>query len=190
MLEDGHLTHTEALICWQLLETNEYMLYSLLAGHTAIPDVYGVCGSMYAVQYASSEPFLNSFSLKSDGRSWQFKVKLALALLEMVRAIEDTPYGTLYLCDVQPSNFGVVHDEHSGQLVAKAIDVDISWFTSGMVSAARFEENNTCQRDEDCDFVSCHVPCNLDRHTCSGHITSSNLQVLLWGRGGGGGWEW
>ena len=177
VLEDGLLTYSEALVCWQLVETEEYVLYSLLKGRSAIPDLYGACGNMYAVQYATAEPYLGNFPVSSDGRSWGFRVQLTLALAEMVRSIEDTPYGTLYLCDVQEPNFGVVRSPGTGHLVAKAIDVDISWFESGLISAARFERNKTCRTDEDCAFISCQVACSQATHTCSGEIGSNNLQV-------------
>ena len=177
MLEDGLLTHTEALVCWQLLETNEYMLYSLLAGHTAIPDVYGVCGSMYAVQYASSEPYMDEKPYFYDHRSWSIRVKLALAVLGLALALEKTPYGTLHLCDVKESNFGVVRRDRSGELVAKAIDLDHAWFEGSPVQA---KEGVACERDEDCSFLNCQLPCRPDTHTCSGAITSNNLQVIIY----------
>ena len=105
---DGILTYWEATTCWQLVTTDEYIFYSLLHNNSAILDVYGTCGNIYAVQYAAAEPFLGFQTSLSDGRSWEFRTKLALALLNMVKALEDTPYGTLYLCDVQEPNFGVV----------------------------------------------------------------------------------
>ena len=177
VLDDGLLTYSEALVCWQLVETEEYVLYSLLEGRSAIPDLYGVCGNMYAVQYATADPYLGNLPVSFDGRSWEFRVQLTLALVEMAHSIEDTPYGTLYLCDVQEPNFGVVRRPDTGQLVAKAIDVDISWFESGLISAVRFERNKTCRTDEDCAFISCQVACSPATHTCSGEIGSNNLQV-------------
>ena len=71
-------------------------------------DVYGVCGNMYAVQYAAAEPFLGFQGKWSDGRNWNLRARLAIALLEMVEELEETPYGTFYLCDIQEPNFGVV----------------------------------------------------------------------------------
>ena len=65
VLEDGLLTYSEALVCWQLVETEEYVLYSLLKGRSAIPDLYGACGNMYAVQYATAEPYLGNFPVSS-----------------------------------------------------------------------------------------------------------------------------
>lgn len=105
---DGVFSYLETITCWQLVTNEEYILYSILQGNSAILDVYGVCGNMYAVQYAASEPFLGYLTSLSDSRTWEFRSKLAIALLNMVEALENTSYGTLYLCDVQEPNFGIV----------------------------------------------------------------------------------
>ena len=105
---DGVLSYWETITCWQLISTDEYILYSLLHDNSATPSVYGACGNMYAVEYATSQPFLGVQTSLSDVRSWDFRAHLAAAMLDMVEAFEDTIYGTLYLCDVQESNFGVV----------------------------------------------------------------------------------
>ena len=187
VLDDGLLTYSEALVCWQLVETEEYVLYSLLQGRSAIPDLYGVCGNMYAVQYVAAEPYLGGLPSLSDWRSWRFKVQLVLALIEMVRDIEHTPYGTLHLCDVKESNFGVVRSVDTRQLVAKAIDMDFCWFESAVIPN---RQEKACQSDEDCAFITCQVACNLDTHTCTGQVMSNNLQVnyifihCLWHEGG------
>ena len=111
---DGVLGYDESIPCWQLIETDEYLLYKLLHEKSAMLNVYGVCGNMYAVEYAAAEPFLGFLSSWSDGRDWSLRARLALALLEMIAEFEDTPYGTFYLCDVQEPNFGVVNYVHVG----------------------------------------------------------------------------
>lgn len=105
---DGVLSYWEVVTCWQLVNTAEYVLYSLLHDHPAALNVRGVCGYMYAVEYAVSAPFLGFSTTLSEHRSWKSRVGLALALLDMIEALENTTYGTLYLCDVQESNFGIV----------------------------------------------------------------------------------
>lgn len=180
VLEDGQLTYHEALVCWQLLETDEFILLLVLSGVSAIPDLYGTCGTMYAMQYATSEPFLSRYL--ADNRSWQFKARLAIALIEMVHSIEATPYGTLYLCDVQESNFGVVQRSHTRDLVAKTIDLDISWFEDTLKSSVKYENNKYCRSHIDCDMVSCLVACNTTTNACSGRLWSNNLQVRYYVR--------
>ena len=177
VLGDGQLSYTEAAVCWQLLETDEFVLLSVLSGVSGIPDVYAVCGNMYAMQYASSQPLLPHTRTVADDRSWQLRTRLAIALIEMVQSVERTPYGTLYLCDVQESNFGIVRKPGTAELVAKAIDVDMSWFECSLNSSVRLERDKRCRRDSDCDFFSCHVICNKSTHTCAGKLWSNNLQV-------------
>ena len=105
---DKVLSFWEVVTCWQLASTDEYVLYSLLDGNDAILRLYGACGNMYAVEYATDLPFSEHRTSVTDNRPWAVRAQLALALLDMVESLEDTPYGILYLCDVQESNFGIV----------------------------------------------------------------------------------
>lgn len=105
---DGILLLSEAIACWELLETGEYMLNKMLKESRATLDVYGTCGNMYAIQYADAEPFMGYKTSLSETRSWNLRARLAIAILELIESIERTPYGTLYLCDVQEANFGIV----------------------------------------------------------------------------------
>ena len=106
---DGLLSFQEAVTCWQLATSDEYILYSLLHNNSAMLAVYGACGNMYAVQHAAAQPFLGYSTSLSDNRSWMFRAQLVVALLNMIEALEKTSYGTLHLCDVQESNFGLVY---------------------------------------------------------------------------------
>ncbi len=106
--QDNILHLEEMKNCWLLLKTDEYSFYQLLQGNSALPQVLGTCGNLYAVQYAPSEPFLGLLTDWFEVRSWEWRARLALGLLEMVEALENTAFGTVYLCDVQESNFGVV----------------------------------------------------------------------------------
>ena len=105
---DGILYIDELMSCCRLLETHEYSFFELLRGNSAFPQVFGVCGGIYAVEYAPSEPFLGFLTAWSEVRDWRFRAQLAIALLEMVESLENTEFGTIYLCDLQESNFGVV----------------------------------------------------------------------------------
>ena len=105
---DKVLSFWETITCWQLAISDEYVLYSLLNGNDAMLELYGACGNMYAVEYAAAQPFIEYQSSLTDNRSWALRAQLAVALLDMIEALENTPYGTLYLCDVQESNFGIV----------------------------------------------------------------------------------
>ena len=106
--KDGILLLSEVIACWELIETDEYMLNMMIKGSSATLDVYGTCGNMYAIQYADAEPFMGYKTSLSEARSWNLRAQLAIAILELIESIEHTSYGTLYLCDVQEANFGIV----------------------------------------------------------------------------------
>ena len=88
------------------------MLNMMLKDSSATLDVYGTCGNLYGIQYADAEPFIGSKKsllwYTSEPRSWNFRARLAIAILELIESIEYTPYGTLYQCDVHEANFGIV----------------------------------------------------------------------------------
>ncbi len=177
---DGLLHHDEIVRCWEIVESEEYMIASLLQGNPGVSEVYGVCGRLFAEEFATpldSDLYLGSKSVLSSQRSWEFQVKLVLAILDLLDAIEDTPYGTLYYCDVKEANIGVV--KRNGQYVAKAIDLDSGWFGDS-VSVLKFQKkvfDNYCEADSECDFVACHFACNSTSHTCSDRVISNNFQV-------------
>ena len=105
---DGILLLPEATACWELRETDEYMLNMMLKDSSATLDVHGTCGNMYGIQYADAEPFMGYKTSLSEARSWNLRAQLAIAILELIESIEHTPYGTLYQCDVHEANFGIV----------------------------------------------------------------------------------
>lgn len=106
--QNGVLRLTESLSCWELIQSDEYMLYMLLSDLSAVPKVYGTCGDIYAVEYADAEPFMEYKTSWSETRSWTFRAELALAVMDLIEEFEETPYGTLYLCDIQEANLGIV----------------------------------------------------------------------------------
>ena len=110
--QDGILLFDESIACWELVETGEYMLYKMLRDSIAALDVYGTCGNMYVVQFADAEAYMGYKTSGSETKPWSLRARLAVAILELVESIEQTPYGTLYLCDVQGANFGVVSRIH------------------------------------------------------------------------------
>ena len=171
------LGYSEAVTCWQLLHTEELLYFLLLRESEAMLDTYGTCGALYAVQYASSDPFRGYKSRWEERRAWSFRVRLALTLLELVESLESTPYGTLYLCDVQEANFGVAK-RADGTLVAKTIDADLCWFEKDLLRIFALERGRKpCETDQDCAMVSCEGACNTTSGTCSGRLLSNNLKV-------------
>jgi len=67
-----------------------------MQGWSGIPDVYGVCGTMFAVQNASADPFLEVEIAIGKDTPWENRARWALAL----QSLEDTPYGSFHLCDI------------------------------------------------------------------------------------------
>ena len=105
---DGFIGYDEAIICWQLGTTHEFVLLTLLQGNGALVDLYGTCGNLYAVQYAIADPFFVQLSSLPAAKTWQLRSKVVVAMLNMVEALETTPLGTLYVCNFDRTNIGLV----------------------------------------------------------------------------------
>ena len=173
---DGIFTKLESGYCWHMVDRDEILFMFLLYGSSAIANLYGTCGNMMAVEFASPDPLVR-LPVAKEYRSWKLRVRMVIALIEMIEELEDTKYGTLLLCDFQRSNFGFI--EVNGQLVAKSIDNDISIFKDDLLhNALRFEKNKTCESDDDCEFLQCKVPCDHERGKCSGQLANNNLEML------------
>lgn len=177
---DGILGSEEIRHCWRIIETEEYMLASLLDGHPALFEVYGLCGEFYAEQFATpldSTDYIGAEGFLVPKRPWNFRAEVAIALLDMLEELEDTPYGGLHYCDVKEANFGLA--KTSGRLVAKLIDLDSGWLgeENGGVKFQLKTYNNTCAVDDDCRFIHCHSRCNSTSHTCSGRMAFNNFHV-------------
>ena len=179
---DGILLSNESEPCWGLVQTEEYVLYSLLKENDVIPKIYGVCGTMFAVEYIrplTSEKYVGFESILAGRRPWKLRANLALGLLDMIESLEETPYGTLYMCDVKEANYGITEKEDG--LIAKPIDLDYTWF-GREVSAVKFDwlvRDKTC-KGTGCDFMDCQVGCNSTAETCSNVVITNNLQVSCW----------
>lgn len=172
---DKLLSNQEMQHCWNLGTEREFVLLAALHEASAMPRLLGVCGSMYAVEYASSVPFTSPGLMVWEVRGWSFRAKLAMALIEMVESLEETAYGTLYLCDVMESNFGIV--EGNGKYIIRAIDNGESYFNQTMPKALQYYYLHDCINNSDCRHLGCQLQCDLPSGKCLHKITSSNLQV-------------
>jgi len=105
---DEIFSRREVIFCWALASNVEYVMLKLLKENPATLDVYGTCGSLYSVQYVSNNVFFIPLSSLSEQRSWALRARVAIALLNMVKALEVTPFGPLYLCKMDRQNIGVV----------------------------------------------------------------------------------
>ena len=169
---DKALDRNEIQQCSRLVQ-QEYILYYILRGNAGIPELFGACGELFAVENAPLEE-LQLRSMPLDIQQWWQKVELAIAVLDMIVALEKTPYGTLYLCDMKWRNLGVVQ-KPGGGVVVKAIDNDKSYFETVLQRIVKRERS--CSRDYDCRVIKCSVPCNKTTHTSSQRAHVNNLQA-------------
>ena len=167
---DKALDSNEIQQCSRLVQ-QEYILYYILRDNAVIPELFGTCGELFAVENAPPQKLC---SMPQDKRKWWQKVELAIAVLDMIVALEKTPYGTLYLCDIQWRNLGVVQ-KPGGGVVVKTIDNDKAYFETALQSVV--EREMSCSRDYDCRVGLCTVPCNKTSHTCTHRAQVNNLQV-------------
>ena len=175
---DGILDYDEIIHCWQLVESEEYIISSILQGTPGIVDVYGVCGSLYAVEFTppmDSQQFLGYEAILSSRKPWKLRARLTIAILDMLESFENTPYGDVHFCDCKEPHFGII--EQNGHFVSKMTDWDSGWF-GPRLSALKFQNlvyNTTCESE--CRYISCYLECNATTHTCSDKVVYNNLQV-------------
>ena len=167
---DGVLTGNELQNCGRLLQPGLF-LDTLFEDKDLVPEIHGTCGNMIGSEYASPDSLQTSLF---DQRPWSLRVKLAIAILDYIQELEHTEYGTLYLCDLQWKNLGIVTDSN-GRMKIKSIDNDESFFEN--IINKRINSSRTCKIDHDCCVASCAVECNTTTNMCSRRFSSNNLQV-------------
>lgn len=174
---DNEMTYSEFALCLQIVYTEEYIINVLLDGYVGIPKVYGTCGRFFSVQYAGDPLLSRSMSSLSWSSMppWKERALVALDFLNIIEVFEKTPFGVLFLCDLQYSNFGV-EKNHDGNIHVLATDMDISFFERAMYNI--ITQGDQCEKDKDCDFFSCSSKCAEGK--CTKKLHSSNLQVLCY----------
>ena len=173
---DGALSGSELQHCGRLIQPGLILHTMFNKSTNLVPDIYGSCGELLSAEFASSDPLYAGII---DMRPWHHRAQLALALLDYIQELEHTAYGTLYLCDLQWKNLGVVTGP-DGRIGIKSIDNDKLYF--GRVLERRVNKSRQCQVDYDCRVVACHVECNKTTHTCSRKLSSNNLEVCVAGK--------
>ena len=175
---DTKLSYNEAIHCWHMVDEQESLVMLQLAGNPAIPTLYGTCHNLFVMEYAPTDPFTNIPKI-TEYRSWDFRAKLALGLIEMVKSLQQpSPNKTLHLCDFQEANFGVLKKEN-GDYMVMSIDNDISLFQDDLVNNIEADKKVSCGTDKECYFLDCISTCNKEVGKCSGVLTSNNLQVNI-----------
>jgi len=170
--QDNEVVPHQKMWYCQALLAGEFLLSILLKDSQNVPKLYGTCGHVFAVEDVPDEMLGGKFI---DSRPWDTKVKLALALLDMVERLDNTPYGTLYMCDIKFENFGVLMMNSS--YLIKPIDLDFAWLSSQMKQVMVKESQRWCTKDSDCGFKACLSKCNHWTHHCDPDFYTNNLIV-------------
>ena len=169
--QDGILPYQKMWYCQSLLG-REFLLSILLKDTNSLPKIYGTCGNVFAVENTPDEKLEGSLI---DGRSWSTRARLGLGLLDMIEKLDNTPYGTLYLCDIRFPNFGAV--KVGSDYVVKPIDLDFTWLPAQMKQVMIGVSNKTCHTDEHCHYQACLSRCNYKTGYCEPDTYSNNLVV-------------
>jgi len=172
--QDKTLSYQKMWYCQSLLG-REFLLSVLLKDSNSLPKVFGTCGNVFAVENAPDEKLEGSLI---DSRSWTTRAKLGLGFLDMIERLDNTPYGTLYQCDIRIRNFGAV--KVGSDYVVKAIDLDFTWLPSQMKQVMVGVANKTCQTDEHCRYQACLSRCNYKTGYCEPDTYSNNLIVSFY----------
>ena len=170
---NGVVSTQEALSCLEVVTSKEYLMYKVLYPSPGIPNVFGTCGRLYAVEaldVGAMEDYLTV-----DRRPWSQRAQMALSFLDVIESLENTPYGVAYLCDVREDNFAV----KDGTSVF-IIDLDTVLFQeeASYELDKQFHISDKCSNNADCnDLVSCVTECNKTSGVCQESLLSNNLEV-------------
>ncbi|XP_068725238.1 divergent protein kinase domain 1C-like [Montipora capricornis] len=154
---------------WVLIQRDEFIKLQLLQDMKHIPQVYGFCGTFYAVEKVDTLRE-EGFSLFKRPIPWGKRLRISLEFLELVQEFLTSRLGHLYHCDVQPANFGITKD-----MRVVALDIDSVFPTKLMKD---FLEQPICVSDKQCDFFDCFSSCNQTVQHCTRNILTNNLQVI------------
>lgn len=175
VLQPEEVTTAVLVSIQALLSQREFVLGFLLASSGLVPVLLGTCGHVYAVE---SVPVNRRLSGEFLARAeWPERAAAALAYLNFVDRLSSLQLGTLHMCDVQPTNFGL-QPIGGGRFVVKAIDIDISFFGAELEEVLpQGDGSPLCRRHSECDFYDCQGVCNVVTGRCSTQRRDTNLQV-------------
>lgn len=153
---------------WPLIQQDEYLLLRLNQHLPYMPKLYGTCGYVYAVEYAPPSKLFYSSVIEGG---WSARAKLALGILDVVRALDFDFHEPLHICDVKPENFGI----SSTNKRIKLIDTDCLLRDSIIKKELR---NKSCHTDQECTFFDCKGWCRTKEKKCANERINTNLQVV------------
>ena len=104
-------------------------------------------------------------------QGWVDRVKLALAILDLVEEFDSMFDNPVHLCDIKSEHFGL--SDHGR---AKYLDVDNVYLKP--VVDKTVGDGTDCENHADCDFFDCRGRCDLLSRKCTGEVVNNNLQVV------------
>ncbi|KAJ8973756.1 hypothetical protein NQ317_018344 [Molorchus minor] len=146
--KDKAKRHKEMDNLWFLLQDNEYLLSTLFTDKDVFPQLLGTCGPYFAVEYLEPVPDLSSLLTVSD--SLEDWGKRLQVGVQILDLLEE-----LETDFREPFHLCDIKIEHFGH-----------------------QENDYCEKDDDCDFFDCRSRCIKKSHKCSNFVENNNLQIV------------
>ena len=166
--ENAWLRHSSMKNIWTLSLDPEFVYGRLFKEFAVFPEVYGTCGGLSFVE--KLQPLDMPYFLQSvDFGGWVTRVKLALAILDLLEEFDEMFEFPVYLCDVKSEHFGL-----SGDGRVKYLDSDNVFLSP--VADRTLGDGSECETDGDCDLFDCEGHCHLGQ--CRGGRVNSNLAVV------------
>ncbi|XP_030760683.1 divergent protein kinase domain 1C [Sitophilus oryzae] len=158
---------------WYLLQDNEYLLSTIFTDKDIFPQLIGTCGSYFAVEYLEPVPSLSSYlSLNDNKEEWGQRLRFAVQILDLLEDLDTGFREPFHLCNVKFNHFGYVKNKKK----LKFIDLDEVYPRS--IINNYFMEIESCQSDEDCEYMDCRSVCDQTTGQCRGTVTNNNLQIV------------
>ena len=169
-VENEWLRHNSMKNIWTLSLDPEFVYSRIFKEYDVFPEVYGTCGGLFFVE--KLQPLDMPYFLQSvDFGGWVTRVKLALAILDLVEEFDEMFEFPVHLCDVKSEHFGL-----SSRGRVKYLDSDNVYL--GPTADRSVGDGSHCHTDADCHLFDCEGHCDLAQNTCTGAVRNSNLQVV------------
>ncbi|CAH1796849.1 unnamed protein product [Owenia fusiformis] len=171
---DKDKLHSAMTSIWSLAQQDEYIMMQYFQNSSHIPEIYGTCGHIYAMEYAPPGDLLDPRLLNNflDGSQWKLRAKIALDILQLLGAMNNELSHPLHLCDIKGENFGFTETG-----LIKAIDVDMA-FPDPKMKTEMLNPHTKCSKHSDCDWFDCKGWCNIEQSKCTDKRINNNLQAV------------
>eukprot|EP00092_Neocalanus_flemingeri_P011300 GFUD01012179.1.p1 GENE.GFUD01012179.1~~GFUD01012179.1.p1 ORF type:complete len:373 (+),score=96.41 GFUD01012179.1:265-1383(+) len=155
---------------WTLIMDNEYVFTRIFKQYDVFPELFGSCGGAYIVE--KLRPLDMPYYLhRVSFQGWVERVRLGLAILDLVEELESMFDYPVHLCDVKSEHFGL--SDHGR---VKFLDVDNVYLKP--IVDKTVGDGTDCEKHSDCDLFDCRGRCDLVSQKCAGEVVNNNLQVV------------